>query len=97
MTKPKSKPLEPKDYERLGREIESLLVTDYIQVLHSTPRQIWSSLLRGMAGGLGGILGATVGVALLLFLLQILGSHLPLVGPWIQHLTQTIKSATRVK
>lgn len=82
------------DYEALGREVESLLVTNYIDALHSTPRQIWNSLVRGIFAGLGGVLGATVGVALLAFVLLHLGG-LPVVGHFFDSLGQSIRSGLK--
>ncbi len=84
-------PLSNKEYEKLGRQVESVLVTDYIELLHSTPRQIWSSFLRGVFAGIGTVVGATLGITVLLFLLQQFGSHLPLVGHYLQQLGDSIK------
>jgi hypothetical protein len=67
------------NYERLGRAVEDALILDYIYVLHSTKRQIYSSFMRGVFAGMGGVIGATVGIALLLGLLALLGG-LPVVG-----------------
>ncbi len=88
-TKPRSK-LTSEDYEKLGREVEEVMIKDYIVFLHSTPKQIWSSLVRGIFAGLGGVLGATVGVALLVFILQYFGG-LPLVGEFLKHLSESIR------
>lgn len=89
MATPKPKELTREDYERLGREAKAVLVDDYIQTLHSTPRQIWGSFVRGIFGGLGGVIGATLGVALLVFLLQHFGG-LPVVGDFFRHLAQQL-------
>lgn len=80
------------DYEKIGREIEDLLIKNYIDALHSTPRQIWNSFTRGVFAGLGGVIGATVGVAVLLYILQAFGSHLPYVGPYLKDLSETIRN-----
>lgn len=53
--------------------------------------EIWISLVRGVFAGLGGVIGATAGVAALLFLLQHFGSHLPLIGHFLKALSETIK------
>ena len=68
------------DYERLGRAVEEALVKDYVYVLQSTRRQMWSSFVRGVFAGLGGVIGATIVVAALLSLLQFAGG-----APWIGH------------
>lgn len=82
------------NYERLGKAVEDALILDYIYVLHSTKRQIWSSFLRGMFAGLGGVVGATLGVALLVALLQLFGGF-PLIGQYFKDIGQTIENRTR--
>lgn len=78
------------NYEGLGKAVEQALVLDYIYILHSTKRQIWSSFMRGIFAGLGGVIGATLGVALLVGLLQLFGG-VPVVGDFFRQLGQTIQ------
>lgn len=83
------------NYERLGKAVEDALILDYIYVLHSTRRQVWSSFVRGLFAGLGGVLGATVGVTLLVALLQIfvnIFGGAPVIGQFFQDLGQTIQN-----
>ena len=84
--------LKPADYEKLGRDFEDILIKDYIDVLHSAPRQIWSGFTRGVFTGLGGVIGATLGVALLLFILNLLG-EVPFVDAIAKNISETIKDA----
>jgi hypothetical protein len=89
----KSKNPDPRtgvDYEKLGRAVESTLVRDYIDLLGSTRRQIWSSFVRGIFMGFGSVIGATVVVALVLWLLHTLGG-LPVVGQYLQGAGETIQ------
>jgi len=79
------------NYEKLGKAVEDALVLDYIYVLHSTRRQVWSSFIRGVFAGLGGVIGATVGVAVLVAILQLFGGA-PVVGQFFQELGQTIQN-----
>jgi hypothetical protein len=81
------------DYEHLGRAVEAALVTDYVEILHNTHRQVWSSFIRGVFAGLGGVIGATVGVAILVGLLIALG-HIPVVGHWFTQIGHTIEGHT---
>jgi hypothetical protein len=79
------------DYEQLGKSVEDALILDYIYVLHSTRRQIYSSFMRGLFAGLGGVIGATVGVAVLVGLLQLFGGA-PVIGQFFQELGNTIEN-----
>jgi hypothetical protein len=81
------------NYERLGKAVEDALILDYIYVLHSTKRQIWSSFVRGLFAGLGTVIGATVGVAALVAVLQMFGGA-PVVGQYFRDITQTIQNRT---
>jgi hypothetical protein len=78
------------DYEKLGRAVESALVRDYVELLASTRRQIWSAFVRGIFMGFGSVVGATVVVALVLWLLHTLGG-LPVVGQYLQGAGDTIQ------
>jgi hypothetical protein len=78
------------DYEKLGRAVETALVQDYVYLLHSTKRQIWSSFVRGVFMGFGSVIGATLVVALLIALLQYLGGA-PLIGEYIKDIISTIQ------
>ena len=86
----------PEEYERLGRAVEGALVTDYIEMLRSTHRQIWSSFIRGLFAGLGGVVGATLVVALLVELLHLFGGT-PLIGHFLTSVGQTIEMHSQQK
>ncbi len=62
-------------YEDLGRIISNVFETGYLDASKSYKM----SFLKGLIQGLGGVIGATVGIALLLWLLSLFG-ELPFVG-----------------
>ncbi len=78
------------NYEQLGKAVEDALILDYIYILHSTKRQIWSSFVRGLFAGIGGVIGATLGIAVLVGVLALLGG-LPVVGHLFTQLGQSIE------
>ena len=86
------------NYDKLGKAVEDALILDYIYVLHSTKRQIWSSFIRGVFAGVGGVLGATVGIAVLVGLLQLFGGF-PVIGHFFRDAGNSIQnhSATPVR
>jgi hypothetical protein len=91
MAKSKPDPRTGVDYEKLGRAVEEALVKDYVELLHNTKRQAWSSFVRGIFMGLGSVIGATVVVAILIWILHTLGG-VPGVGQYLQGAGQTIQS-----
>jgi hypothetical protein len=77
------------DYEKLGRAIESTLVNDYIDLLGNTRRQVWSAFVRGIFTGFGGVIGATLMVTALLYILSQFGA-IPIIGHYFQDLGRSI-------
>lgn len=75
--------------QKLGKAVESMLVKDYIELLGNTKRLIWSSLVRGLFVGFGTVIGATVMVAILLWVLSLL-NDVPWVGKIFENLQNTI-------
>jgi len=88
-TPAKNKPT-PADYERLGRTVESVMITDYVNLLGNTRRQIWLSFVRGIFSGLGTVIGATLVVGLIVWILHMFGG-VPVVGHFLQDTSSTIK------
>ncbi len=65
------------------------MVKDYIYFIGSTRRQIWGSFVRGIFAGFGGVIGASLVVAIVIVVLQFLGQA-PVVGQFFQNLSQNI-------
>ncbi len=49
------------------------------------------SFIKGIMGGLGGVIGATIVVALVLWLLSLF-QHVPLVGRFVDNARDTVKT-----
>lgn len=73
------------DYEQLGRMMQNIYESGYID--RNTLYKM--SFLKGVAAGLGGVVGATIVVALLLWVLNLFDS-IPLVGPLSEKLQDTV-------
>ena len=73
---------EKKRAELITEHLSHSGLDEFVQYLHSPWRIMWSNLLAGIFRGLGFILGATVVLATITYILiQILGS-LPFIGDW---------------
>lgn len=76
------------DYEKLGRQLEGLVVG----FDPSRRRIIGYNLLIGLARGFGTVIGATIGIAILIYVLSLF-SHIPLIGHFVNNVKQTVNSA----
>ncbi len=82
----KNKKDKAKDYEQLGRIVASVYESGYLDAAKSYRM----SLLKGVMQGLGGVVGATVGIALLIWILSLFG-ELPLIGNFVDAVRRTIE------
>lgn len=79
-------PKTQKDYEQLGRAVASIFESGYLD-----KKQMYkTSFLKGMAGGLGGVIGATIVTALLVWFLSLFG-QVPLLGHFVDSVQQTVE------
>lgn len=77
-----------KDYEAMGRQIEAL----YDSVNPERTTFYKAAFLKGILTGVGGVIGATVVIALLLWVLTLFGD-VPLIGDFIDMIRQTIEKS----
>lgn len=85
---PPNKDTTNKDYERLGRMLASIYETGYIDHNQSYKH----SFIKGVLGGFGGVIGATIVVALLLWGLSFF-NEIPLIGPFVNTVQHTIEQS----
>tara|TARA_R110002126_G_scaffold88346_2_gene211720 strand:- start:117 stop:386 length:270 start_codon:yes stop_codon:yes gene_type:complete len=65
----------------LNKELAKLNSHRFIKIHNSYPKMIGFQILRGLAFGLGSVIGATVLVSLLIFLLSNI-NFIPIIGEW---------------
>lgn len=75
-----------KDSKEVLKALEVLFAADYID----KKRLYWHNFMRGMAFSVGGIVGATVVIALLLWILSLFDT-VPFIGPFIDNTRETIR------
>lgn len=84
------KPTDKKDYEEIGRMVAAIYESGYID----NSKSLKMSFIKGMFQGFGGVLGATLLVALLIWLLSLF-SEIPFVGRVTEQVQDTIQSQER--
>jgi hypothetical protein len=83
---PKQTPKKP-DYEQLGRMLENIYETGY-----ADRKKIYSmSFVKGIATGFGGVIGATVMIALFIWVLSLF-NDIPLIGNFVDSVQSTLES-----
>jgi glucokinase len=79
------------DTERLAQAIETLNQHKLMQIYANPWRMMWVNFLRGLAFGLGSVLGATI---LVYITVQILAQieFIPILGDWAAQIIGEIES-----
>jgi len=65
----------------------------FIRMHNSLPRLIWFNFMRGLAFGLGSVLGATVLVSVLVYFLSQI-NFIPIIGDWATEVLSIITEQT---
>jgi hypothetical protein len=77
--------LSDKEYQNLGKALERIVQKDYINLALHKGQLMWVGFLRGLATGFGAFLGATLVVALLLWILSLFDSV-----PFVQNIIDSL-------
>ncbi len=75
----------------LREEVGQLNRHKYLRTLNSTPRLLWMSFLRGLATGLGTVVGATLLVSIMLYFLSQI-ELIPIIGDWAKQIAAEIQA-----
>ena len=92
----KNKILEKNDNEikKLSEAIKSLNNNNIFKIYNSTKKVLFISFLKGLASGLGWIIGATILVSILTFALSQI-QFIPILGEWVSKLITEIRKFDR--
>lgn len=77
-----------KDPKEVAKALEVLFASDYIDV----KRLHWENFVRGMFFGAGGVIGASVFIAILIWFLSLFDS-VPIIGPIFDNTKATIQQS----
>ena len=87
--------LKPEHMFAIKNELEILNGHKLVKTYNSLPRLISLQFVKGMAFGLGSVVGATVVVSLLAYLLSHI-EFIPIIGEWTLLLIEEIKQTQHV-
>jgi len=79
-----------KEVKDLTTEIKKLKSMEFIQVFKHPWKFIWFSLLKGLMVGLGSVIGATLLVAIFIYILAKI-QLVPIVGDFVESVLQEIQ------
>ena len=83
--------LKDEDYIKLGKQFQALLDSNY-SVLHPAwGQRIKTSIVRGFFSGVAGVIGATIGIAILVGVLSALGA-LPGIGQFFVNIANQLST-----
>lgn len=79
-----------KETKKLSKEVNKLKDLEFMKVFKHPLKFMWFSFLRGLMVGFGSVLGASVVVALFVYLLSKI-SFVPVVGDFVQDIIEEIQ------
>lgn len=74
-----------KEVNQLAKQVQKLQNTELIKIYKHPGKLIWYSFLKGIMVGLGSVVGATVVVAILIYLLSKI-SFVPVIGDFVNEI-----------
>lgn len=78
------------EIQKIREELHTLNQHKFIRTHNSTFRMLWLFFLKGVAFGLGSVLGATIVVSILISLLAQV-EFIPIIGEWAKEIIQEIQ------
>ena len=77
--------------EQINSQLQQLNDHKLIQAYNSIPRLLWFHLLKGIALGLGSVLGATVVLSALVYILSQI-EFIPVIGDWVSKVIEVVQT-----
>ncbi|MFH5182847.1 DUF5665 domain-containing protein [Paenibacillus sp. TAB 01] len=76
----------------VANQMEKTQIADYVQLLNSPRRLIWTNILAGISRGVGIAIGFTVFATTILYFLKMLGAlNLPIIGDYIAEIVKHVQ------
>lgn len=77
--------------EKVNKQLTYFHKHKLFKVYNSIPQLLWFNLLKGVAFGLGSVLGATVVLSALIYLLSQI-EFVPFIGEWVSEILEIVKT-----
>lgn len=77
--------------EQMNQQLHQLNEHKLVQTYNSIPRLLWFHLLKGAAFGLGSVLGATVVLSSLIYVLSQI-EFIPVIGDWVSEIIKVVQA-----
>lgn len=81
--------LKDEDYIKLGKQFQGMLDENYAVLQPAWPQRIKISAIRGFTGGMAGVIGATLGIAILIFVLYLFRG-IPVIGDFFTRIADML-------
>lgn len=83
---------------RLADNMNKAQIGDFVQLMNSPLKLIWTNFLSGTARGVGIAVGFTFFASTILYLLQALGAlNLPIIGSYIADLVEHVQAQLELR
>ncbi|WP_243735206.1 DUF5665 domain-containing protein [Paenibacillus turpanensis] len=77
---------------KVAEDMERTQIADYVQLLNSPRKLVFTNLLAGTARGVGIAIGFTIFTGTIVYLLNLLGAlNLPIIGDYIAELVKHVQ------
>jgi hypothetical protein len=78
--------------DKMAKEMEHTTIADYIQLLNSPRKLIWTNFVAGLSRGVGLAIGFTIIASTIVVVLKMLISfNLPFVGQFIAEIVKNVQ------
>ncbi len=82
--------IDPADSKKLYQELRTLNTQNLLIMYNSWPKLLFVHFMKGAAFGLGSVIGASIVVSILAYLLSQI-EFIPILGEWIKSILQELE------
>jgi len=79
--------------KKIERALEHVNSHKLMEIYNSIPKLLFYQFMKGIVFGLGSVLGATIVVSILVYLLSQI-EFVPIIGEWVKHISEEIQKST---